>query len=140
MHTTEQIDQLPADLSWSVPSNNPISISKVGNEVLFKFEWFGSMFIDPDIGLLFSVCDKTRKADKFTCSDPEKMTFSSYQVSLSYKRFPKLAIDVVIIALDIDGEPIISTGVHHFHCMLCKKYIIFYGLVSQLNICFQIMK
>ena len=110
--------RLPTDLQFSVPANNPISVIKTNQEILFKFEWFGSLGIDPDMGLMFSVCDKANHKPSFKCSDPEPMTPNPYQIELSYARKRNLAINVAILGLDIDGEPILSSGIHSFHCML----------------------
>ncbi len=134
MHATEQIDHLPTDLTWSVPASDTIKVSKTSQHILFEFEWFGSLFIDPDMGLMFSVCDKLNiNNDQFKCSDPEKMTFTPYQIALSYQRQPKLSVSLVILGLDIDGEPILSTGVQHFHCMLRVIHSFYYYFQRRLN-------
>lgn len=109
-----------------MPANNPIALSTTSDQVTFGFEWFGSLLIDPDMGLMFSVCDRPSNKLKFKCSDPEKMQSTAYQIALSYKRKPGLSVNfnVVILGLDIDGEPIVSTGIHSFRCMFCLFFIL----------------
>eukprot|EP01084_Bolivina_argentea_P181007 312667_1 len=106
-----EIQELSPELLWAVQDNNPMSVAKSGNQIVFDFEWLGSLWID-DIGLSFSVCDKMHQDDTYKCSSPE---IDPYRVSLTYNKVPRLSIDVVIIGLDIFDEPIVSTGVHRFH-------------------------
>eukprot|EP01083_Nonionella_stella_P189966 703713_1 len=109
------LQDVAPQLIWSVSRNDMVSVVESADKIVFRFEWIGSLFIDRDMGMLFSVCDKPHTAHEYRCSDPEAVSFDAYQVALVHERQSTLSVDVIVVGLDMDGQPIVSTGVHQLH-------------------------
>ena len=127
---TAEIRSVSHDLPWPIEKNNPLSVRRRNGDLVFQFEWTGPLFIDPDMGLLFSVCNKIHYEKEYRCIDPEYIAQDPYSVSLAYAARSILAIDVVIIGMDVEGEVVVSTGVHRFHCMF---YLHLHALICSRN-------